>query len=148
MIPNSIIIHHSASRPNTTINEINSWHKARDFTFSALGYYVGYHYVILSTGEIIQTRKDTEMGCHSIPNDGKIGICLTGNFMVDTPTTAQILYLGKLVDKLKKSYNITNVKGHRDCSKTECPGDSLYVWVLRNKISWLQNLINLLIKAH
>lgn len=146
MVPTSIIIHHSASNPNTTVAQINEWHRLRDFTLSALGFYVGYHYVILVSGKLIQTRKDTEIGCHSIPNDGKIGICLTGNFMINVPTIAQILALSKLVETLKSEYNITEVKGHRDCNNTECPGDNLYKWVLQQKISWLQKLINLLLK--
>lgn len=145
MIPNQITIHHSASGPNTTVAQINEWHKARDFTLSKLGYYVGYHYVIDKNGAIIQTRKDWEMGCHSIPNDGKIGICLIGNFVDTDPTPSQITSLTALVEGLKKSYNLSKVLGHRDCSRTECPGDNLYIWVLEQEKNWLIRQINILL---
>lgn len=146
MIPVSIVIHHSASGPKTTVAEINAWHKARDFTLSSLGFYVGYHYVILFDGTFVQTRRDEEIGCHTIPNDGKIGICLTGNFMTDDPTIAQLVTLTDLVRKLKLAYNIPYIQGHRDFSNTQCPGDNLYKIALIDKISWLQKLINLLLK--
>ena len=146
MIPKQIVIHHSASRPHTSVAEINEWHKVRGFTLSSLNFYVGYHYVILFDGSVIQTRRDNEIGCHTIPNEGKIGICLTGNFMTDIPTSDQIVSLTALTNKLKIMYNIKEVYGHRDFSNTECPGDNLYIWVLQQKISWLKYLINLILK--
>lgn len=145
MTPNQITIHHSASGPNTTVAEIDAWHKARYFTLSRLGYYVGYHYVIEPDGTTTQTRKDWEMGCHSIPNDGKIGICLIGDFTKSDPPTPQLDALHSLVESLKKSYNLDKVLGHRECNRTECPGDGLFKWVLTYRISWLQQLLNLLL---
>ena len=142
MIPTNIVIHHSVSGPNTTIKDIDAWHKARDFTKSSLGYYVGYHYVILANGKVVQTRRDNELGCHTIPNDGKIGICLVGNFMIIVPQSVQLIPLDTLVASLQKTYNINDVKGHRDWSNTECPGDNLYKHVLEQEVSWLQQLIN------
>jgi hypothetical protein len=145
VIPNSIIIHHSASNINTPISEIDRWHKFRGFNKSSLGFYVGYHYVILGSGQLIQTRRDNEIGCHTVPNDGKIGICLTGNFMLENPIDQQIISLVGLIGKLKSDYNIPYVNGHRDFNKTECPGDNLYKNVLVDKISWLQKLISVLL---
>jgi hypothetical protein len=147
MIPNTIVIHHSASIPATPISEIDRWHKQRGFTKSSLGFFVGYHYVISYTGQLYQTRRDQELGCHTIPNDGKIGICLIGNFMVDTPSTMQLSTLSALCERLKKDYNINEVKGHRDFSNTLCPGDNLYLFVLQDKINWLRRVLNLLLKA-
>lgn len=146
MIPNEIIVHHSASRPSTTVTDINAWHFNRHFSLSSLGYYVGYHYVVDSLGVVTQTRRDGEIGCHTIPNDGKIGICLIGDFTTETPSDGQIAALFDLIERLKKDYNITSVKGHRDCNRTECPGENLYKLVLVYKISWLQKLINILLK--
>ena len=140
MIPNTIVIHHSASRNDTPISEIDHWHKQRNFTKSSLGFYVGYHYVILYNGKLIQTRRDNETGCHTIPNDGKIGICVVGNFMLEEPSSAQLYTLGVLCNKLKKDYNIEEVKGHRDFSNTECPGNNLYLFVLQDKINLLKKL--------
>jgi N-acetyl-anhydromuramyl-L-alanine amidase AmpD len=145
MIPTEIVIHHSASNANTPISEIDRWHKQRGFTKSSLNFYVGYHYVILSNGQLIQTRRDNELGCHTIPNDGKIGVCCVGNFSLEKPTDAQLDTLGVLCNKLKKDYNINEVKGHRDFSRTECPGDNLYLYVLQDKVSWLKKVIQKLL---
>jgi hypothetical protein len=146
MIPNSIIIHHSASGKNTTLEQINEWHKARDFPLSTLGFYIGYHFVIFPDGSVVNVRSPYEMGAHSPPNNGKIGICVVGNFMFDTLSATQQVSLNSLVQNLKKLYSITDVKGHRECNKTECPGDNLFKWVLQQRIFWLQSLINLLLK--
>lgn len=142
MIPNQITIHHSASGFNTTIEQIDQWHKVRGFTKSSLGFYVGYHYVIFSDGTIHQTRRDNEIGCHSIPNDGKIGICLIGNFQITEPKSDQLESLISIINVLKKTYNISNILGHRDCNLTECPGDNLYKYTTKlSTINLLQRLI-------
>jgi len=149
MTVKQIIIHHSASsRDKTTISAIDAWHKVRDFTLSSLGYYVGYHYVILGDGTVVQTRRDNEMGCHCIPNDGKLGICLTGNFDIENPSEAQLGALQPLLNKLTVLYNLDNwaIKGHRELSSTACPGENLFKWILENRISWLKYLINKLLK--
>lgn len=145
MIVNTIVLHHSASSKNTTIEQINAWHKARGFALSSLNYYIGYHYVILGNGTVIQTRRDNEMGAHTIPNDGKLGICLTGNFMIEEPSDAQMSSLIPLVNKLKLLYGIKNVKAHREFSRTECCGDNLFKYVLKERISWLQQLLDILL---
>lgn len=148
MIPKIIVLHHSvSSRDKTTVQDINNWHKLRWTDFkSYLGWNVGYHFIITGDGKITQTRLVNELGAHCIPNEGKIGICLTGNFMIEKPSTEQIDSLNLLVNKIKKEYNIEEVFGHRDFNKTECCGDELYKWVLQQKINWLQKLINLLLK--
>lgn len=147
MIPDTIVIHHSASNPNTPISEIDRWHKQRGFTKSSLNFYVGYHYVIFPSGKIIQTRRDNELGCHTIPNNGKIGICCVGNFCLEKPEQTQLNSLSTLCEKLKRDYNIDEVKGHRDFSRTECPGDNLYLVVLQDRIFWLTKLVNRLLKS-
>ena len=145
---NTIVIHHSvSSRDKTTIQQINEWHKARDFNLSSLNFYVGYHYVILGNGEVVQTRRDIEMGCHTIPNESKLGICLTGNFDIEMPSENQLKSLKDLLDKKLKEYNLDNwaIKGHRELSQTACPGVNLFKWILQNRISWLIYLINKLL---
>jgi len=150
MIPTEIVIHHTASsRDKTTIKDVDNWHKARDFTFSSLGYYIGYHFLILADGTTVQTRRLNETGCHCIPNDGKIGICLTGNFQTEQPTSEQIASLSKTIKQIQKAYSIPNskIKGHRELAKTECPGENLFKWILQNRISWLKELINNFLKC-
>jgi len=142
MIPTKIIIHHSASGFNTTLVDIEIWHKVRFNFKSSLGLWSGYHYIIFPDGAIKQTRRDNELGAHSIANDGKIGICLIGNFEITEPKEGQLNSLLFLLEKIKKEYNISEVLGHRDCNKTDCPGKNLYKYTtLFTKINWLQRII-------
>ena len=152
MTPTYIIIHHTASsRDKTTVSDVNVWHKVRNFTLSSLNFYVGYHYLILATGEVVQTRQDNEVGCHCVAqnmNFKSIGICLTGNFDIEEPTKEQLNSLSDLVEKKLGEFNISKDKvlGHREVSSTECPGDSLFKWVLLNReISILQRIVNFLL---
>lgn len=152
MTPKYIIIHHTASsRDNTTVKDVNAWHKVRNFTLSNLGYYVGYHYLILGTGEIVQTRQDNEVGCHCVAknmNFQSIGICLTGNFDIEEPAKEQLDSLTGFITKKLGEFNISRdmVLGHREVSSTECPGGSLFKWVLLNReVSILQRIVNFLL---
>lgn len=147
MIPTKIVIHHTATNPDTTIHQINEWHKQRGFPESSLGSHIGYHFVIPPDGTIYQPRRENEIGAHSVPNDGKIGICLIGNFGITEPKTQQLDALIELVNALKKTYNITDVMGHRECNPTECPGDNLQKYVVKLKeINRLQRLIRFFLK--
>ena len=65
-------------------------------------------------------------------NSKSLGICLTGNFMNETPTTAQLTSLETLLISLKVKYNIVleNILGHQEIpASTACPGTNLLVWV-------------------
>ena len=143
-----IIVHHSASPAETTVQQMNQWHKDRGFTLSSLGWYVGYHYVIESDGIVTQTRKDEEVGCHCVPNTNKIGVCLTGNFGRAKPTEAQTNALLKLLAQIQYKFAIPDeqIYGHRDFKQTECPGKHLYDWLLLyKKWSYLRQQIAKLI---
>jgi N-acetyl-anhydromuramyl-L-alanine amidase AmpD len=152
MTPKYIIIHHTASsRDKTTVKDVNAWHKVRNFTLSNLGYYVGYHYLILSNGDVVQIRQDFEVGCHCIAqnmNFQSIGVCLTGNFETETPSEQQFASLTELLERKLKDFNIPKEKvlGHKEVSSTECPGKNLFKWLLLyRQVSLLQKLINFLL---
>lgn len=145
MEPKKIIIHHTASsRDNTTIQNIEDWHKVRWPKFiSKLGYHIGYHAVITGDGDVTKTREFTEMGAHDRPNDGKIGLALTGNFETEKPSETQLNTLTLLLDKLKVKYNIEdkNIFNHRDTSSTLCGGKNLISWVNKYKQVGLLTLL-------
>ena len=158
MIPTTIIVHHTASsRDKTTLQDVDNWHKARDFTLSSLGFYVGYHFLITADGVVNQTRKVNEIGCHCIPNEGKVGICLTGNFDLEYPSPKQLVSLEITLNKIKKDYllNDTNIFGHQEKSNTACPGKNLMSWIkayrqisfLQRQIEAIKKLIESLIKG-
>ena len=134
-----IIVHHTATLgPATTVEAINKGHKDRNFTLSARGSYIGYHYVIDSNGTVTQTRDDDEEGCHARGyNKNYIGIGLFGNFENEKPTKRQTHALMHLIEKLRGNYGIpfANIKGHKEIKATACPGRHLYAWLREyNKI--------------
>jgi len=116
-----VIIHHTAvSSPNYQFNAVNNYHKSLDFPESSLGYYVGYHWFIERDGTKKRARTDTDTGAHTLNgwNTKSIGICLAGNFDVETPTEAQIASLRDLVDMYDLPYLL-----HREADTNRtCPG--------------------------
>ena len=135
MTPKSIIIHHTASnRESTTLENINEWHKERwpDFK-SVLGYWIGYHFVILGDGQVIQTRQETEEGAHTLGgwNQKSIGICLTGSFNDWEVAEAQKNALQGILVRLATRYDIpkSQIYSHRELWATACPGDNLQRWI-------------------
>lgn len=156
MIPKIIILHHTVSlRDKTTIQNVNNWHSVR-FPKSSLGWNIGYHYLITGDGKIIQTRRDNEIGMHTIPNDGKIGICLTGNFEIEQPSPVQLTSLQQLLEdlKIKYGFNDEQIKAHSELNQTLCPGIYLREWLdkyrqlgfLKKKIERIKELIRRLFK--
>lgn len=134
-ITKRIILHHSASKPNTTLDQIRQWHKEKGFTDEAG--HSGYHFFIGNDGALRNDRPEDEWGCHvKNANQDSIGIVLTGNFNWDVPTNQQIKTLTDLLIRLVKKYNLKywNIYGHKDIKQffifnttfTNCPGNNLY----------------------
>lgn len=152
-----MILHHSASKRDfTTFQDIENWHKSRFNFQSSLGFWSGYHFIIMNDGTTHKTRRENEMGAHCIPNDGKIGICLVGNFEEEMPTPKQLEQLGVLLEYLKREFRLTNkdIYSHNEKSQTLCPGYHLTVWldkykqvdILKEMIEKLKRLFKGLIK--
>lgn len=132
---------------NQTFDDVNAWHRdAKDdegqpkYHYgqpSSLGYYLAYHYFIARDGKLIQARKDTEIGYHTIGyNDKSIGIVLAGNFDVYLPTWEQTLALKSLLTRLIIKYGIKleNVVPHRAFAQKSCYGKKL-------TDSWARDLV-------
>lgn len=131
-----IIVHHTggtdaqplADSSNYTVQQCDRDHKVRFNMKSSLGWYVGYTYYIAKDGTITQTRKDGEIGAHTVGYNGNsIGICLAGNFDATLPTEAQIASLKKLLTEKMKLYSIPleNIVPHRTFAKKTCYGNKL-----------------------
>ena len=121
---NTIVIHHSASKPSTTIEEITAWHKARGFNT------VGYHKVIYDDGSIMNGRPENTVPA-SVKDHNKysLAVCLCGNFEIDQPTQWQLISLELLIREWKTKWPDALVVTHRDLAPTLCPGKNLYNWV-------------------
>lgn len=132
----AIVIHHSASKPATTVEEIRRWHT--DPPPRGRGWdKIGYHFIITWDGETHVCRPEDEWGTQVANyNDRSLGICLTGDFNWNVPTQAQINSLLALLIRLVKKYGLKywNIYGHKDIKRffvfnttsTNCPGDHLY----------------------
>ncbi len=132
--PEMITMHHTAAKYTVTLQEsleetlfIQRYHqKGRGWID------IGYHFVIDSTGNILQGRPFEMEGAHVLNhNPGNIGISFLGNYhppKSDTPTQEQLNALYELAKALVEMYKIPAAKfyAHKDLGETECPGDNIY----------------------
>lgn len=122
-----IIVHHTASPQNTTVDQIRDWHVNGNGWSD-----IGYHYIILADGTLERGRNVNRTGAHcKNKNKGSIGVCVTGNTSNEPPTMQQIESLKGTLGMLIEDYLLTrqDVYGHRDFGATECPGDFLYAYL-------------------
>jgi hypothetical protein len=119
-----IVVHHSASHPSTTLEEITKWHKERGFNE------IGYHKVITDDGVIHNGRPENKVPA-SVKNYNKatLAVCVTGSFNRDTPTSFQLISLELMIAEWKLRYPAAKVVGHRELAPTICPGDNLFSWL-------------------
>jgi N-acetylmuramoyl-L-alanine amidase len=94
---------------------------------------IGYHFLIDPFGRVFQGREMMWRGAHAHGDNNiqNIGVCLIGNFEEERPTKAALDALRRMLDQLRKQYNIPRsaVVGHSDLWNTECPGRYLEPWV-------------------
>lgn len=120
-----IAVHCTATKEGVevTMEDIDKWHKARGFNKQKLsGHYCGYHYVIALDGTIMFGRYLSETGAHVKDHNSKsIGVCYVGGLdengkAKDTRTDEQKDTLAWVISKLKSTFKIDKVQGHRDYS--------------------------------
>lgn len=125
MRPISEIIVHSTATPkgmNASAKDIDKWHRQRGFNC------IGYHFVILRSGQIERGRAIEMAGAHCKGNNADtIGVAYVGGLneskqSADTRTIAQKQALVILIKQLLKQYpTIHKISGHRDYCNTACP---------------------------
>ena len=118
-----IVIHHTASKTDLTVQEIHQMHLKQGENWKG----IGYHYYINKKGIIYRGRPEKYSGSHAIDyNSISIGVCLSGNFEEEEPNVNQITSLIELLYYLRAKYSNTEIVGHRDLNATACPGKFLY----------------------
>lgn len=121
---NCIVIHHSASSPETTVEDIRRWHVDGNGWKD-----IGYHYIIDHKGIVHKARPENHRGAHTkARNSDSIGICVTGNYENIALPKLVMESLVLLLKRLCETHKIPAgmVFGHRDFGKTACPGKHLY----------------------
>lgn len=134
--PIRIIVHHTALAGNQSqLLQVNTYHKMQDFPESSLGWFVGYTYFIEKSGQVTQTRADTEMQAHTKGmNEDSIGLALAGDFNRERPTNEQLTSLRNLINQKMAEHGIlpNNIMGHRMFRQTTCPGINFSEQEFRN----------------
>ena len=149
-----IVLHHSASGPGTTWQDIHQWHLNNGWAG------IGYHYVIHADGGIYRGRPEGMSGAHAYQdrdheaNSDGIGICIVGNFETGVPTEAQLASTVELIRDIWTRYPGIPVIGHKDVMPTACPGRS-FPWAdLKKRLEgpqvaepWKEKIIDDALKA-
>ena len=142
-IPRQLIYHHTWL-PRASNIGIETVRAIQKYHINANGWDdIAYHFIIDSLGSIFEGREIIHIGSHCIPNTGKLGICMIGDYdpgqdIVTQEMLNSLYELTKyLCNKFKINYN--EIYGHRDfyANKT-CPGESIYQLIPMIK----QNLMN------
>lgn len=138
----SITIHHSAEENAEQLGTgsqgevAGEMRRLQKFHMTERGYGdLGYHFLIDPQGRVYEGRSLEWQGAHAggENNVNNIGVCLLGNFLVETPRPAALEALQELTDELARRYAVPRgrVYSHRDLRATECPGGRLAAWVQR-----------------
>jgi len=130
----AIVIHHSATPPNTTPTAIATYHVTEKR-------YPGcaYHYLVYADGETYQCNDEDRLlwhaGCgYDDPRNANaysLAVCLVGDFTTQAPPQGQLQAARQLVGDLRARYGTLTVLGHRDAYgvSTSCPGDTYTEWL-------------------
>lgn len=141
-----ITVHHSAtevggsdfSSAARAVKKVQADHMARPVRQGSSSKWgdIGYHFLIDSSGRVLQGRSLTWRGAHagnSTTNAGNIGICLLGNFESRMPSAKAMASLEALIRDLRARHAIKRKElyGHKHFNTTACPGGPLLSWVRR-----------------
>ena len=124
-----LVVHHSGSPLNTTLERIREWHLAKGWDDT------GYHYVIEESGLLRAGRTMPKQGAHCPPhNSHSIGVCISGDNTLASRvwTLEQWNTLRFLVSSVRVLWPKIEVVGHRDIGSTDtmCPGVNIKEYIL------------------
>ncbi len=112
------------------LERIRVAHRSRNFGD------IGYHYLIDPAGRIWQGRPLEWQGAHvKATNQGNLGICMLGNYMIQRPSDTQVAALDRFVATQMQRYRVpvSKVYTHRELGPTVCPGDNLQAYMARTR---------------
>lgn len=132
-----IVVHHTASRQLGGTDDEQLRAEADHHIDTNFWPGLSYHYMILPRGNIHQINNLTDVTWTDGINYDCISICLKGYFHTpynEEPTSAQLKSLKELLDELTMQHpefpaDKEDVLGHRERSKTACPGAKFNFYV-------------------
>lgn len=122
-----IVVHHTASSPDVTLEQLRRVHTALGFSD------VGYHYLVFDDGRVLAGRDVSRVGAHTRGHNAySIGVAAVGNYESGRPSDKLLAALEELLLHLVDRYRIDarRVYAHRELAKTVCPGRHLYDWLV------------------
>jgi hypothetical protein len=133
-MPWRVTLHHTDGRyPASLAESLEEVRFIQDFHQNGRKWSdIAYHYLVDPLGNIFEGRPLGALGAHTgSNNEGNVGIVLLGGYHPPKShrvTPAQLASVGELGRFLVKRFGIdpASLKGHRDYSKTDCPGDVAY----------------------
>jgi len=130
-----IVIHHSATKDGIVYRDydaIKRGHLERGFRD------IGYQYVIEKVNDkltVTPGRPEWDIGAHCPGrNEDSIGICVVGNFEVETPTEEHYQVVAYLCQDIMTRHNIKEIAGHNQYHATACPGRNFDVEKVRQLV--------------
>ncbi len=117
---NRIVVHHTVTAPDATVEDIDRMHRARGFSK------IGYHFLVRPDGAHVG-RAVTRMGAHAKGhNRDSIGVSCVGNYSEGPHSSDVRRVLLGLLKGLCDGHGLgaDDVYGHRELAgaATECPG--------------------------
>lgn len=125
---NTIIVHNTAS-PSSSFRGAQSIKNIQNYHMNTKHWKdIAYHFIIGPDGSVYRGRPETALGSHCIPNTGKIGVSVFGNFDNERISPQAKASLISVIGYLRQKYGVggSNVRAHRDFASTSCPGNNLF----------------------
>lgn len=130
LVPNKIIIHHSATKDSGTVswNAIRRYHVETN-KWKDIGYHAGVELITDAAGftsaEILYGRDWDQAGAHTVgQNEKALGLCVVGDFDLISPSDKILNKAAQIVAFWCRRYKIgvNEIYGHRDFANKTCPG--------------------------
>jgi MYXO-CTERM domain-containing protein len=130
--PYRITIHHTVTPNNDSMTMPQRMRQMQNFHMDTRGWCdIGYHFTVGQDGLVYQARMENLVGAHvGGANTGNAGISFIGTFTDVLPSNQMFDAGAKILRAVSDYYGIAlnrdRVRGHREYSSTQCPGNALY----------------------
>ncbi len=127
-----LTIHHTESPTVDTLSPAARLRQIQTYHMDTRGWCdIAYHYLLSRDGQLWEGRSARLLGSHTGgANTGNLGVSVMGAHMTTPITAGQQDALAGLIRGLATQHDVaitrSVIKGHRQHTSTDCPGDALY----------------------